>query len=417
MDFYIKLLRRRRREYFCVLFSQILGCCIFMGTTMEVGANEVNAPVLQFFDVPTMHNNFEAVQYLSINEIVNGFEDGSFRPDQTISRAAFTKIIIGVQFSSEEIDACLKTKEYQEGKQIFSDTPLDQWYAPYVCIAKKNEIIGGFPDGSFGPEKSIAFPAAAKILVRSLSLKTTPKPTQEWYVPYISALSEKKAIPPTVQHLNYQIKRGDMAEMVWRLKENITNKSFATGESVINSNCTPFDFQNIPGVDMERVRSTWISWYNDERRGATLPAYKIEDQLNRSATIWSEYSAKVGSMSHKRPEQTAYYDYQMIVDWFAELGLTFKNINSITYTENIGYGHWNCINPDCTAELISEIRKVFEMYLSEKNQQSRPHYNAIFNPFFSKIGLGISVNKDQKRYYLTTHFAVGFLEEPKALCK
>jgi uncharacterized protein YkwD len=132
--------------------------------------------------------------------------------------------------------------------------------------------------------------------------------------------------------------------------------------------------------------------------------------------MWAEHSAEMRTISHKRPGQTAYYDYAKITDWFQELGVEFANINGVTFTENIGRGYFYCGEQDCTSSLISVIRTTFESYLSEKNLSSRPHYNAIFNPFFTKIGVGITIDAETDQYYIVTHFAADFTNISTDLC-
>lgn len=42
----------------------------------------------------------------------------------------------------------------------------------------------------------------------------------------------------------------------------------------------------IPGVDMSRVRSTWIGWYNDYRRSLGLGSYIYDTRLDKTAYSW-----------------------------------------------------------------------------------------------------------------------------------
>lgn len=47
----------------------------------------------------------------------------------------------------------------------------DQWFAPYVCTAHDLGIVSGYLDGSFHPEQTINFVEASKIIVNSFQLK------------------------------------------------------------------------------------------------------------------------------------------------------------------------------------------------------------------------------------------------------
>ena len=84
-------------------------------------------------------------------------------------------------------------------------------------------------------------------------------------------------------------------------------------------------------------------------------------------------------------------------------------MQGVTYSENIGYGPFNCSESDCTDELIANIRSTFDFYMSEKDQSYRPHYNSVMNAYFKEIGLGITIDESQNRYYLTVHYGTELL--------
>ncbi len=167
-------------------------------------------------------------------------------------------------------------------------------------------------------------------------------------------------------------------------------------------------------VDLQKVRETWLGWYNAERTKRGLPAYRIEPQLNRTAALWSARSAVKGIMEHKRDGTTAYYDYGAIKSWFKHLGLEFKNVKSMTFTENIGRGPYSCKESDCTQKLLKAIRYSFDYYLAEEGKAYRPHFNAIVNPSFQMMGFGLAVKNGQ--YYLTAHFGTEIVSSPLQVC-
>ncbi len=119
-------------------------------------------------------------------------------------------------------------------------------------------------------------------------------------------------------------------------------------------------------------------------------------------------------MEHKRDGTTAYYDYGAIKNWFQHLGLEFKNVKSITFTENIGRGPYSCNESDCTQKLLKAIRYSFDYYLAEEGKAYRPHFNAIVNPSFQMIGFGLAVKNGQ--YYLTAHFGTEIVSSPLQVC-
>ena len=89
---------------------------------------------------------------------ISGYEDGTFRPDNTITRAEFTKIIVSVFGISGS------------GQNGYSDVPSDAWYSGYIEKASANGIIYG-SDGMFFPNSNITRQDAALIIYRVLKLK------------------------------------------------------------------------------------------------------------------------------------------------------------------------------------------------------------------------------------------------------
>jgi len=171
-----------------------------------------------FTDVSDDHINVDAINYVQAHNMVKGYDDGTFKPNQTINRAEFTKIIISSKFSKNEINECnLLTLN-------FSDISANQWFAPFVCIAKKKGIIEGYDDGTFKPAQEITFVEAAKI-ASSVFAKTLPDTNSDaWFAPFVSYLSDQSSIPYSIDKLAKKVTRGDIAEIIYRLHSNNTQK-------------------------------------------------------------------------------------------------------------------------------------------------------------------------------------------------
>ena len=158
-------------------------------------------------------------------------------------------------------------------------------------------------------------------------------------------------------------------------------------------------------VNLTEVRSTWLGWYNVERAKEKLAPYTFSSVLDQTALAWSETAKKRGYLNHKRDGQTAYYDYNLIKKWFVSQGVIFKGSGTL-FTENIGWGPYNCTKKDCTQEMIATIRYTFDAYVTEKGKKYRPHYNSLMSSVYTKIGLGIVVDSAKGKLYLTVHYAV-----------
>lgn len=175
----------------------------------------VPATFASFNDVSDSHINVDAIDYVREQGIVKGYDDGAYRPERKINRAEFTKIVLEAQFSRDEIDGCVDAS--------FSDVNKEDWFATYVCLAVKKGIINGYSDNTFRPGREISFVEAAKIIV--IALGSSTEPNEVWYRPYVEKLGEEKSIPDSISTFDKQITRGEMAEMIYRLKAKVRNKS------------------------------------------------------------------------------------------------------------------------------------------------------------------------------------------------
>lgn len=184
-----------------------------------------------FSDVDENHPNADAIAYVKAQGIVEGYADGTFRPDQNINRAEFIKIIEGATQDADTINACLE----DDNQRIFSDIPFGAWYEGYVCDAKGRGVIGGYPDGTFRPDARINFAEAAKILVTvffgDVSFEKTHSET--WYAEYVFQLTGNSIVPLSILKPDQLITRGEMAEMIYRLKAGMFNKPSQTYEEIM----------------------------------------------------------------------------------------------------------------------------------------------------------------------------------------
>ena len=169
--------------------------------------------------IDTSGHEYEiAIEYLAANGIIHGYADGTYGPDDVINRAEFTKIVLGA-FEDISFDGNL---------WCFIDVDGNEWYASYVCYAKQQGIISGYPDGQFRPANTINLVEASKILVNTFGLEAVScECGAPWYEPYIRALQNQSYTPSTLTTFAQEVTRGEMAEMIWRIMEEIHSSAFS----------------------------------------------------------------------------------------------------------------------------------------------------------------------------------------------
>lgn len=361
-----------------------------------------------FSDVTTSFPYYDAIRDFSTKKIVSGYKDGSFQPLKHINRAEFIKMLMGAldgKTPAKPTSAC------------FSDIAPSQWFAPYVCAAKDRSIVRGFTDGTFRPEQVLRVSEAFAMISNTFDLPVVEDKNSPWYEPYGKIMSDSGYIPTSLFSYGQALRRAEAMEMIWRAVRKDHGRSTTSYTKLHTQLCEPMGPLPLPGIDMEKVRNTWLSWNNDKRSQAGLTPYKLNIHLSKTATLWSEHAAEKGSIDHKRYGKKAYYDFWAIRDWFKEQGLTFKKIGGQEFVENIGWGVYTCNEYDCTQELIRGIESTFSFFYNEKGKKYRPHYESLMSDTYKEIGVGIDLDQKAKKYYLTVHYATSITSSPAPICE
>lgn len=201
-----------------------------LAVPMALAQNAPFAPFSQtpFTDVSESHASFEAIESLRERNILRGYDDGTFRPGNRINRAEFVYLVMNpVLLDIDRMNDCITDENKQDKFVVFyPDVPTDAWFAPAVCHATRKGLIKGYPDGRFRPNDTINFAEAAKILSSAMALQTTQEPTDQWFRPYVNALSKEHAIPLSIKKFDQTLARSEMSEMLYRLLDDITDREY-----------------------------------------------------------------------------------------------------------------------------------------------------------------------------------------------
>jgi hypothetical protein len=149
----------------------------------------------------------DAVIRLNALEIIGGFPDGTFRPDEPVTRAQFAKIItsaVGVASAAE----------YAKGTTKFSDVPATHWASGYINVATDIGVIKGRPDGTFGPEDQVTYAEAITMIVRALGYEPAAQAKGGYPGGYLAIAAEKEITEGVNVVSTLSANRGDVAIMV-----------------------------------------------------------------------------------------------------------------------------------------------------------------------------------------------------------
>ena len=112
-----------------------------------------------YADVSANQWFYAAVQYVSENNLMNGVAENAFGPDIHTTRGMLVTILHRME------------GEPQAGEHSFTDVAEDEYYADAVAWAAENDIVNGYSDTVFAPEKAMSREEMAVVLYRYAQYK------------------------------------------------------------------------------------------------------------------------------------------------------------------------------------------------------------------------------------------------------
>lgn len=184
-----------------------------------------------FSDVNVGNYHYVAINHLYNEGIINGYEDGTFKPDQIVNRAEALKMLtLASGLFEEDLESDENSNSENDTEPPFSDTPVNAWYTPYLIPAKEKGIICGYNDNSFKPEQTINLAEALKIYLESYDNIVYPHledflyddtPLDAWFTKYTAYAKSRDMLTINLDNLarpEQSMTRGNLAEIIYRHK-------------------------------------------------------------------------------------------------------------------------------------------------------------------------------------------------------
>ncbi len=158
-----------------------------------------------FKDVRSDAYYFTATKALAELELINGYEDGTFKPEDGITRAEMAAIVCRMT-DTETVD----------GVSAFDDVEEKHWAKSYINAAAKKGIVEGDGNGKFRPSDEVKYEEALKMVVCALGLADGIKTdASDWSKPYLE-LAKVKGISDNLKgEKGKAASRADVAVMVY----------------------------------------------------------------------------------------------------------------------------------------------------------------------------------------------------------
>jgi len=185
-----------------VITASFTGFIIFTQHSLTASDSETtlykDGKLLSFSDVPMEHPASKAIYTLAKDNIMSGYADDTFRPDQKVNRAEALKYLFEIS-PVEKSDVFPMYNTYVENTSrpktlFFSDVDTTEWFAPYLLKAHRLGLVAGNEKGKFEPGQPIRLDQFLKMMlllereqIFKEDDKEIPFPSvkaYEWYTSY-----------------------------------------------------------------------------------------------------------------------------------------------------------------------------------------------------------------------------------------
>ncbi len=147
----------------------------------------------------------EAVDVLSGLGVISGYPDGTFRPDNIVTRAEMATLIV----------AALGLEEYATSTTSrYPDMSAASWAQGYVAYGTSLGFISGYPDGTFRPNQTVSYEEACSMILRALGYTSEFLPG-EWPAEWVVKAKALGILDGISAATSTGANRGDIAEMLY----------------------------------------------------------------------------------------------------------------------------------------------------------------------------------------------------------
>ena len=156
-------------------------------------------------------SQIKAVDALISLGVVNGYPDGTYKPNGTITRAEMTKLLV----------EALGHGDLAQGSESSFKDAKGKWYDGHVAMATGLDIVNGYPDGTFKGDNAISYQEAIVMTLRALGYTNSAvnNGNSTYNASKYKALGASLGLLKNITFKNGGASRGDIAVMVFNALE------------------------------------------------------------------------------------------------------------------------------------------------------------------------------------------------------
>ena len=161
--------------------SKRILCTLMLVVFTLVNLVVMPASAATFTDVTQGTSVYKAVDVLNKLGVINGYDDGTFKPDNNVTRAEFTAMLLRTRGMGALGSTSLENPPFPDVV-----TPNVSWAIGNIRTAHTMGIINGYDDGTFKPTNNVSYEEAIKMIVCALGYGEMGNEGAAWYSKYLT---------------------------------------------------------------------------------------------------------------------------------------------------------------------------------------------------------------------------------------
>lgn len=167
-----------------------------------------------FTDVTDGTEVYKAVNVLNKLGVINGYDDGTFKPDNNVTRAEFTAMLLRTRGMGAVGSTSLDNPPFPDVV-----TPDVSWAIGNIRTAHSMGIINGYDDGTFKPSNNVSYEEAIKMIVCALGYGEMGNEGAAWYSKYLNTAIQLKFTDGVKGTIGAPATRAMIAQMLYNCLE------------------------------------------------------------------------------------------------------------------------------------------------------------------------------------------------------
>ena len=278
---------------------------------LAMSASAFTALAADFSDVPEDASYAQAVQELSALDVISGYDDGTFKPDELVTRAQITKMIVDALNERSMAEASKANSQFVDVNA--ADNGNGHWARGYINQGVADKFIAGYGDGTFGPDDNVTYVQALKMLVSAIGYETYAQDAGGWpngYKIWASTTGISDGISGITD--DTQLTRAQVAQIV----DNAMDAPLCIingYETTFLGNTPKLEVKDGKGEDYQTLFTQKHNAYkvygrvmNTSKSGTGLDPDEVEFKVERADNFDDEY-IKSGSVDADASGTTMYF--------------------------------------------------------------------------------------------------------------